>query len=392
MTLSKKLSVLSILIAIPFESSACPVAKGNYRCALGDATSHYLTVYVNASEPSVCNIVNFRVSDPDHQIIEELSRDVLLVVPDANGADESRVSSSFEIQSEFNLIPVVFNYDLENGDLIQTISYSTSSRLENYRCSKTTEYAEAFTRLVDETIDVQSFKRSLSQDSSEGENHLPKRKRRKTKNKSTWTDEQDELLASAINKKHLLSRPQWKKISITGKSDQQISKRYRSLVKQGHLNTEENKDLIQAQIEDNTDVGIYLDNLAEISQYEKAAREDGPWDKKEDEALISILSDLQDEDISWSLVSKVLFDRTGIKRDRRQCHRHWPLIDPKLKKDRWTPEQDEKLIQAVRKHTSDDDPREWSKIAADVGKNNEQCRVRWKTIRKNLTASIDALE
>jgi lysophospholipase L1-like esterase len=63
-------------------------------------------------------------------------------------------------------------------------------------------------------------------------------------------------------------------------------------------------------------------------------------------------------------------------RPNRQCRRRWTLIlDPAIRKKagKWTPEEDTKLIEAVKKHGTS-----WVAVAALVpGRTNRQCNRRW---------------
>ena len=58
-----------------------------------------------------------------------------------------------------------------------------------------------------------------------------------------------------------------------------------------------------------------------------------------------------------------------------QCHQRWSkVIDPDIKKGQWTKEEDEKLVDLVRKYG----PKKWTLVATHVkGRIGKQCRERW---------------
>jgi hypothetical protein len=61
-------------------------------------------------------------------------------------------------------------------------------------------------------------------------------------------------------------------------------------------------------------------------------------------------------------------------RNYKQCAQRWAeSLDPDINQGKWTPEEDEKLTEAVTKHGSN-----WVPVAALVpGRTNTQCRHRW---------------
>jgi len=74
---------------------------------------------------------------------------------------------------------------------------------------------------------------------------------------------------------------------------------------------------------------------------------------------------------NWKLIA----DAVGGDKTHIQClHRWQKVLDPKLVKGPWAPEEDSVIIEEVRKNG----PKRWSNIAkALVGRTGKQCRERW---------------
>ncbi len=73
---------------------------------------------------------------------------------------------------------------------------------------------------------------------------------------------------------------------------------------------------------------------------------------------------------NWKKIASFLKDRTDV-----QClHRWQKVLNPSLVKGPWTKEEDETLMQMVEKYG----PRNWSAIAEHLpGRIGKQCRERW---------------
>jgi myb proto-oncogene protein len=99
----------------------------------------------------------------------------------------------------------------------------------------------------------------------------------------------------------------------------------------------------------------------------------GKWTPEEDTKLIEAVTN---HSTNWVAVSALVPGRTN-----RQCRSRWTLcLDPDIGKSsgKWTPEEDTKLIEAVKNHGQN-----WVVVADHVpGRANQQCRKRW-------TSSLD---
>ncbi|XP_078681517.1 myb-related protein A-like isoform X1 [Branchiostoma floridae x Branchiostoma belcheri] len=94
------------------------------------------------------------------------------------------------------------------------------------------------------------------------------------------------------------------------------------------------------------------------------------WTKDEDEALRQVAIDMGSDDIDWKAVAKSFPDRSDV-----QCQHRWEkVLNPDLVKGPWTKEEDEKVVELVRKYG----PKRWSLIAKHLkGRIGKQCRERW---------------
>ncbi|KAI3374827.1 hypothetical protein L3Q82_021049 [Scortum barcoo] len=103
------------------------------------------------------------------------------------------------------------------------------------------------------------------------------------------------------------------------------------------------------------------------------------WTKDEEERLLRLVKEFGSN--SWSSVSlhfktscQVCFVYQG-QRSAVDCQRRWQHIkNPELVKGPWTQEEDERVIDLVRKHGV----KRWSLIAKHLhSRNGKQCRERW---------------
>jgi myb proto-oncogene protein len=98
----------------------------------------------------------------------------------------------------------------------------------------------------------------------------------------------------------------------------------------------------------------------------------GKWTPEEDAKLTE---EVKKHGKDWLAVANMVPGRSNL-----QCRRRWiNTVDPTNKKNKgkarisWTPEEDAKLIEAAKKHGTD-----WVAVAALVhGRSNQQCRERW---------------
>jgi myb proto-oncogene protein len=92
------------------------------------------------------------------------------------------------------------------------------------------------------------------------------------------------------------------------------------------------------------------------------------WTKKEDTALTNAVKELDGK--NWKKIAERIPNRTDM-----QCQHRWQkVLNPSLHKGPWTKEEDQKVIQLVKKHG----PKNWSLIAMQLkGRIGKQCRERW---------------
>ena len=93
----------------------------------------------------------------------------------------------------------------------------------------------------------------------------------------------------------------------------------------------------------------------------------GRWNKEEDEKLKRLV-EVHGE--RWDFVASHFPDRADV-----QCQHRWQkVVNPELVKGPWTKEEDEKVIELVKKYG----PKRWTLIAKHLkGRIGKQCRERW---------------
>ncbi|GFQ97671.1 transcriptional activator Myb [Trichonephila clavata] len=94
----------------------------------------------------------------------------------------------------------------------------------------------------------------------------------------------------------------------------------------------------------------------------------GRWLKEEDEQLKSLVESYGES--QWETVASHFHDRSDV-----QCQQRWyKVVNPELVKGPWTKEEDEKVIELVKKYG----PKKWTIIAKHLrGRIGKQCRERW---------------
>ncbi|CAN6894528.1 unnamed protein product [Brassica oleracea] len=97
-------------------------------------------------------------------------------------------------------------------------------------------------------------------------------------------------------------------------------------------------------------------------------RAKGGWTTEEDETLRRAVCTYNAK--SWKKIAEFFPDRTEV-----QClHRWQKVLNPDLIKGPWTQEEDEKIVELVKKYG----PAKWSTIAKSLeGRIGKQCRERW---------------
>ena len=112
------------------------------------------------------------------------------------------------------------------------------------------------------------------------------------------------------------------------------------------------------------------------SKPEKGRRRARPWTQEED---LRLLKGIYKHGLdNWGEVVKLV----GNGRTRPQCSQRWYRgIDPKINKQPWTPEEDDKLFKLVEELGT----KVWSKIAAEMGTRSDvQCRYHYfQTIKSS---------
>ncbi|KAF8783400.1 Transcriptional activator Myb like protein [Argiope bruennichi] len=94
----------------------------------------------------------------------------------------------------------------------------------------------------------------------------------------------------------------------------------------------------------------------------------GKWTKEEDEKLKSLVESYGES--QWETIANLFPDRSDV-----QCQQRWyKVVNPELVKGPWTKEEDEKVIELVKKYG----PKKWTVIAKHLrGRIGKQCRERW---------------
>lgn len=104
------------------------------------------------------------------------------------------------------------------------------------------------------------------------------------------------------------------------------------------------------------------------------------WTKEEDEALVCLV--LQNKPKAWNLIASLLnstIHKNIPVRKGRQCRERWlNFLDPSLKKEKWSFEEDELLI-GLHKELGN----KWSEISRRIhGRNERAVKTRWNWLKK----------
>ncbi|XP_025832745.1 myb-related protein B isoform X2 [Agrilus planipennis] len=93
----------------------------------------------------------------------------------------------------------------------------------------------------------------------------------------------------------------------------------------------------------------------------------GRWSKEEDNRLKELVDEYRER---WELIAQHFPDRSDV-----QCQQRWTkVVNPELVKGPWTKEEDEKVVELVKKYG----PKKWTLIARHLkGRIGKQCRERW---------------
>lgn len=98
-----------------------------------------------------------------------------------------------------------------------------------------------------------------------------------------------------------------------------------------------------------------------------------PWSQVEDQRLLHGI--LKYGITNWTSISRFV----GNGRTRAQCSQRWARgLDPSIKKERWSPEELEKLLSLV----ADCGPGHWTEISAKLGNRSDvQCRYQYNLLK-----------
>ncbi|KAF8168227.1 hypothetical protein B0H34DRAFT_684715 [Crassisporium funariophilum] len=97
------------------------------------------------------------------------------------------------------------------------------------------------------------------------------------------------------------------------------------------------------------------------------------WTPSEDTLLMELRHNLGPK---WSTIARQIFGRT----DDACSKRYREALDPSLKKDDWTPEEDEKLMQAYNRVGG-----KWGQVGQELQRSGLGCRNRWRLLERKKT-------
>ncbi|KAI5502723.1 RNA polymerase II transcription regulator recruiting protein [Trichomonas vaginalis G3] len=103
-----------------------------------------------------------------------------------------------------------------------------------------------------------------------------------------------------------------------------------------------------------------------------------PWTPEEDERLLQAVHEQGNS--NWAAVATFV----GNGRTKAQCsQRFHRVIDPRISKSNWSKEEEEKLLQVVEQYGN----KAWTRVAAQFGNRTDvQCRFKYNHIKKKLNA------
>ncbi|XP_017698697.2 uncharacterized protein LOC103708649 isoform X2 [Phoenix dactylifera] len=158
--------------------------------------------------------------------------------------------------------------------------------------------------------------------------------------KGGWTDKEDDLLVEAVKQ---FNGKNWKKIAelFPGRSDVQCLHRWQKVL---------NPELVK-----------------------------GTWTKEEDDCIIKLVAKHGSK--KWSVIAKSLPGRIG-KQCRERWHNH---LNPAIKKDAWTPEEEVTLIHAHQIYGN-----KWAKITKFLpGRADNSIKNHWNcSVKKKLDSYL----
>nr|XP_015220159.1 PREDICTED: myb-related protein B [Lepisosteus oculatus] len=113
---------------------------------------------------------------------------------------------------------------------------------------------------------------------------------------------------------------------------------------------------------------VYQDTDSDVAEQRESGRVKVKWTQEEDENLKTLVQNFGQND--WKTIASFLPSRT-----EHQCqHRWFKVLNPDLIKGPWTKEEDEKVIDLVKKYGT----KQWAMVAKHLkGRLGKQCRERW---------------
>ncbi|KAJ7814104.1 hypothetical protein B0H14DRAFT_2850846 [Mycena olivaceomarginata] len=102
------------------------------------------------------------------------------------------------------------------------------------------------------------------------------------------------------------------------------------------------------------------------------------WTPSEDRLLIELYTA---NGPKWSAIARQIHGRT----DDACSKRYREALDPNLKKDEWTPEEDAQLIQAYARIGG-----KWGQVGQELRRSGLGCRNRWRMLERNRVKSLKA--
>ncbi|KAK7064591.1 transcriptional activator Myb [Favolaschia claudopus] len=102
------------------------------------------------------------------------------------------------------------------------------------------------------------------------------------------------------------------------------------------------------------------------------------WTPFEDSRLIELY---ETHGPKWSAIARQIHGRT----DDACSKRYRESLDPKLKKDEWTPEEDTQLTQVYNRLGG-----KWGQVGQELQRSGLGCRNRWRSLERNRVRSLQA--
>ncbi len=200
-----------------------------------------------------------------------------------------------------------------------------------------------------------------------------------------WTQEEDEQLKNLVDQ----HGDQWAEIAkeMSGRTHTQCSQRYKRTlnpaIKQRKWTKEEDeqlKNLVDQHGKKWVKIAKEMSNRTGKQCWQHYTRalnpaiKQGKWTEGENEQLKNLVDQYGEK---WAKIAKEMPGRTD-----RQCRQHYTqTLNPAIKQEKWTEEDDEQLKNFVDQHGE-----KWAEIAKEMpGRTDIQCRLRYK---RNLNLAI----